>query len=383
MRTKAAQLRVVDGAQPPRPADPLAKMATLRKHALVGSDDLLAEDEPAEWIWQGVVQAHDHVELSGPSYSGKTTAAFLIAAAMANPGEPIELFGRLIAPMAAGRRALVVSVENSVSSAKRKLRESVEMLGLPVAETLDRVILIARGAPIHAHLVGRDDTGLWAESVALARTGAIGLTVLDSRARVLTAADSRDETEAAQAQAAIHQMTEASGAPVLVVSHTRKGQNGQRGDLSLEDVSGSLQRAAGADVVLLASADRNPDGSIGSTRLVVAKRRDDGGEEHPLPMTFAILRAAGGRPMLSAESAPRPEDQPTHERVFELLRAGGHRSKAEMREALNLSGASLEKALSVLFAAKRIVTTDQTIHGRRRTKFGVRVPDGELFGDAK
>jgi hypothetical protein len=138
MRNPHAEHRGPTMHEPRHRWGPLHGLSALQSVALVGADALLADaDAPAEWSWRGIVQRGDVTEIAGPPYCGKSTLTIFVAVAHANPGEPIELFGRVVTPIEPGRFVVLINVENSQRSAKRKLREACELLGLPVRETLD------------------------------------------------------------------------------------------------------------------------------------------------------------------------------------------------------------------------------------------------------
>jgi AAA domain-containing protein len=337
---------------------------------------------PIEWIWDGIIACDHAVEICGPSYVGKSTLAILLAVARANPtGKPIDLFGRMVAPAPAGKLIAIANEENGRQSAVAKIDSAIEMLGLPLRETWDRILLLSR-AGLRAHALTSDDMrgvpkdDLWAALLHAAQHGAIDLVVLDTRARIFSGfGNPKDEDSQAAAAAAITRLVELTGAPVLVVSHTRKGASDD-----IEDVSGSAQRGGGADVILMVTAERE-DGKVLSSKVVFIKLRDGVGE-HPEPITFSTARGDDSRWRLAVNASARPGDQPAHERVRELLRAKGEQTKNEIRQSLRMSSENLERALSVLFAERSIGKRKKEVRGRERELFfpkvGAREIDREL-----
>jgi hypothetical protein len=344
--------------------DPLAGFPLLRKVALRGDAILTTSAEPISWFWEGIASVDHHIEISGPSYSGKTTLAMMLAIAAANPTDtPVKILGRVVTPNRGGTYSVIVEEENGKRSAADVLKATCEMLGLPIKETLARVLLIAReGVTAHPVNGGNADTSLWGEIIALGYAGHIGALFLDSRARILNDGDSKEESAQARGARILHQAIECCGAPVFVVSHTRKTSNA---NLSLEDVAGSHQRAAGADVVLLVSADRSA-GRIQKSRVTYAKLRDSF-DEHPEPVGFAIVKSKGVWKLTEGAA----DEKPAHERVFEHLSMAGEQTASEIGDALTASGKVVAKALGVLLAEQRVVKKSKKVRGVYRDHFAV------------
>jgi hypothetical protein len=84
---------------------------------------------------------------------------------------------------------------------------------------------------------------------------------------------------------ALFALIEAAKSPVFVISHTRKKQGGAAG---VEDISGSAQRGASADVALIVNADKDDSGKVASSTIKFDKVRDDV-EEHPDPVRFTLV----------------------------------------------------------------------------------------------
>jgi hypothetical protein len=354
------------------PTDPLEGLPLLRAVALRGGEILRVREEPVVWVWTDIAGASHHVEISGPSYSGKTTLALILVVALANPtGRPVSVLGHDVVPVAPGRLVVLVEEENSRKSSADVLAAVCAMLGLPAEETLDRILLVAR-AGVTAHVVtSGPPRDLWAELHALGQAGRVGALFLDSRARVFggEGAKANDEDDQARTEATLHQFIQAAAAPAFVVSHTRKGQS-RSGPLGLEDVSGSHQRAAGADVVLLVSADRSA-GRIQRSQVLFAKLRDST-DEHPEPATFAISKTGG---TWALEGGVRLQERPAHERVAEHLADGRQHSARSIREALGLSGDAAKRALEVLRVEGRVASSTRIVKGRKRTTY--RAKDGQ------
>jgi energy-coupling factor transporter ATP-binding protein EcfA2 len=331
-----------NGAHAAGPTDgPLRGLAHLAKVATLGHAQLVAEtSQPIRWIWGGIVSEANHVEIAGPSGGGKTTFATLLAAALGNPGDPIALFGRVVAPVRAGQLVVIVEEENGKHSLRRKMETACTVQGLPVTATLDRMVFVIRrnvrvGDPV------------WADIVELGKRGSIGAIFIDSRARVLRNGDSNSEEDQAAVADAVFALIESSGAPAFIISHTRKGSASQ-----IEDIAGSLQRGAGADVVLVIEAKRDASGRVLAATMTAIKIRDDV-EEHPAPIEFTIGRDPGGQPCLSC-TVPTEDTRPLEVRVLELLEREGPLTRSEVATKIGRSRAALQPVLDTLFAAERL-----------------------------
>lgn len=330
------------GEEPQAPADgPLRGLGHLAQVATVGYAALVnATAKPIRWVWRGIVSEENQVEIGGPSGGGKTTLSTLFVAALANAKEPVQLFGREVTPVRPGQFVVFVQEENGKHSLRKKVETACDVQGLPRAETLDRVIFIIRrnvrvGDPV------------WQDLLELGRRGLIGAIFIDSRARVLRNGESNREEDQAAVSDALFALIETAHAPAFVVSHTRKG-----GATSIEDLAGSLQRGAGADVILLVEAKRDTGGRVIASTVTCVKIRDDV-EEHPSPVEFTIGRDAGGLAALTC-SMPTEDSRPVEERILEVLRRDGATTRSDLASKLGRNKADLQPYLDTLFAAGRL-----------------------------
>lgn len=365
------------GSTTKAPSKPQAPLPPGLENALVGFDEIDdVASEAIEWAWEGIYAVDHGIECAGASYSGKTTLGFLLAAAHAHVGEPVEVLGRRVTPVPEGKSVVIVEEENSQRSCRDKLIASCEMLGIEPRAALDRIVLIARCGM----QVGDPQ---WRALLALAAADRIGFTLIDSRARVFNGGSANAEED--QCTRDVLQLMNHSGGPVFIVSHTRKPSGMRSGGarrLALEDVSGSHQRAAWADVVLLVSAERDEADRVLSSTVRVGKLRD-AVDDHPEPVTFSIAKDQQGRWRCAVNASAREADQPVHERVFELLRREGEKTKTELRTALSTSGATIERALSVLFKERRVRKREALASGKRVSKFAARIEAARGFDDLR
>lgn len=334
-------------------ADPLTILR--EAGAIVGYDALVeATAVPPVPIWYEGIEADSHIEVSGPSGHGKTTLAILLAVARANTGRPIELLGRRVVPGDPGSFVVVVEEENGKFSLRKKVEIACEALGLPIRETIDRLIFLVRRG-----VVGGDQR--WAAVEALGRAGRVAMVLVDSRARVLRRGESNKEEDQSAVANMLHGLVEACRAPVVVISHTRKGERGG-GPEEIEDISGSSQRGAGADVVLLVTAKKDIAGRVESSRVKFAKLREVV-DEHPEPVAFRLARDVDGRWCIEASAVDTVDHdpRPLADRLRELL--AEHPAgllKTQIREALKASSQNIEAAISDLFAAHAL-TKEQSL----------------------
>lgn len=331
------------GEGPEAPADgPLRGLGHLAHVATVGYAALVnATSKPIRWVWRGVVSEENQVEIGGPSGGGKTTLSTLFVAALANPTkEPVQLFGREVTPVRPDQFVVFVQEENGKHSLRKKMETACDVLGLPRADTLDRVIFIVRRNV-------RVGDAVWQDLLELGRRGLVGAIFIDSRARVLRKGESNSEEDQAAVSGQLFALIETARAPAFVVSHTRKG-----GASSIEDLAGSLQRGAGADVILLVEARRDTSGRVVASTVTCVKIRDDV-EEHPQPVEFTIGRDAAGRPALTTATTAQ-DDRPLEEQVLEVLEREGELTRTDIAAKLGRSKADIQPALDTLFAAGRL-----------------------------
>lgn len=341
--------------QGPTADEPLRGLRHLGPVAVLGPDRLKAlAAEPIDYAWDDIAVQGTVTVLAGKPGGGKTTALFLILSARASREERFFL-GRTVRPVPEGRFIVLIEGEHSEGSAARKLLRSARIMDVE-PEALGRVILVARKAV-------RLGSPEWADVVSLVRAGLVADIALDTLARVAPA-NADNEAEQVAIFDCIAQAIEAGpdGAKpnVWVVAHSRKSGEGE----SLDEVSGSAQRVGQADTVIILTASRD-GGRVVSTKAVFAKLREEP-EEYPLPVSFSL-----DGDELSLDSPPGEDKRPLEEQILELLK-GGPRTKNKIRTALGRNETQFEKAISNLFEAKQIATTDVEIRGKSHKAFQLR-----------
>lgn len=363
-----------DAGADAEPVDPsrfapikLDPLETLRQAgALIGHAELCAATAtPPVSIWFDGVLEDSHVEIAGPSGHGKSTLSALLLCARANPTpRPVKVLGVPVTPAPEGRYVVTVQEENGVFSWRQKCEAACQALGLPVSQTLDRVIFMVR-----RNVFAGD--AKWQAILALGLAGLVGAVFVDSRARVLRGAgeSNMEDAQAAMAEQCFG-LVNACGAPLFVVSHTRKGKDGA-GPSDIEDVSGSLQRGASADVLMLVTATKDDAGRVESATVKFAKLRNAVRVEHPAPVSFRLEVDMDGRWALDT-SAPQLVSRDVRAlpvRVRELLAEHpGGLTKTRIRDLLHASSDNVEKAISALFE-QRAVTKAQALGPGGRPQF--------------
>lgn len=339
----------------------LRKVPALAKVALIGAVHIREiAARPVSYLWKDIAIAGIIVLLAGGPGEGKTTLLFLVLAARMNLDGPSTLLGRTIEPAPPDKYIVVIEGEHAEGSASRKLIRSFALLGLD-DRGLDRTILLARKAV-------RLGSPEWLDIVTLVRSGLVSDIAIDTVARVAPAdADNeRDQVAIFDAVAqAIEAAPDSGDKPVVwAVAHTRK--NAQTGDLA--DVSGSAQRTGQADTVLLVKGER-VEGRTVASKVTFAKLREEP-DDYPVPITFSITN---GQVLTSEDRAD--DDRPLEVRITEQLHMGP-KTKNALATALNRSDKHVDDALTNLFAARTIRTTNMTVRGRSCKAFSLR-QDGQ------
>lgn len=348
----------------PTAREPLRGLKHLPKVAVLGREAILAlAAQPAVYAWQDIVVVGTIVVIAGGPGEGKTTLLFLILAARATFGGPVNLLARYVAPAPRGKWIVLIEGEHNDASTSRKLVKSMRLLDIG-EEALDRFIIVARKQV----LIGSPE---WLEVEHLIACGLITDIAIDTIARVAPS-DANDEREQValfdRVAAAIDRAPVGSDKPVAwAVGHTKKSGTGD-----LSDVSGSTQRTGQADSVLLVKGTRI-DGRVVSSRVTFAKLREDP-DDFPLAVDFAIERNDDGQTQLRMGGEVQ-DKRPLHLRMVELLRAKGPLTKGQLKTQLGRNGGDVEAAITELFRQGRLRTTTKTVRGQERAAFELKSHD--------
>lgn len=349
------QERQEPAGQGPSVDEPLRGLRHLGPIAVLGAERLKSlAAEPIDYAWDDIAVQGTVTVLAGKPGGGKTTALFLILAARASHEERFFL-GRAVRPASDGKYIVLIEGEHSEGSAARKLLRSARIIGVE-PEALGRVILVARKAV-------RLGSPEWGDVVRLVSAGLVADIALDTLARVAPA-NADNEAEQVAIFDCIAQAIEAGpdGAKpnVWVVAHSRKSGEGE----SLDEVSGSAQRVGQADTVIILTASRD-GGRVVSTKAVFAKLREEP-EDYPLPVSFSL---EGDE--LSLDAPPGEDKRPLEEQILDLLK-DGPKTKYKLRTATRRNDEQVEKAITNLFGARSIVSTDIEVRGKTQKAFQLR-----------
>lgn len=335
--------------------EPLRGLPKLARVALVGLATLTElAARPIRYIWRDIAIAGIVVLLAGAPGDGKTSLLFLLLAARLNTGSPVSLLGREVTPAPADKYTVLVEAEHSACSAARKLFRSCETLGVHES-ALERLIVVARAGV-------RIGSPEWIEIERLIGAGLVSDIAIDTLARVAPG-DANAEAE----QVAIFERitTAIERAPgddkpvVWAVAHTKKGSGED-----LEAISGSVQRVGQADTVVLVKAERR-DGRVTSSKAIFLKLREEP-DEYPAPVEYTITREG-----IVGVSSTASDDRPLELRIEDRL-ALGPLTKNALATKLGRSAKDVDEAISALFDAKRIRTTEVKARGRTWKAFELR-----------
>lgn len=360
----SAAIDIIGTENGPSVTDPLRGLVHLSKLAIVGRDKIVAlSEKPIVWLWDNIASAGLTILMAAQPSSGKTTLLFLLIAARLNTGEPISVLGHEVTPAPDGKWIVVIEAEHSDESASRVLRKSFKQQGLD-EEALDRVILVARGGV-------RLGDSAWQDVVTLIRAGLVSDVVLDTLARVSPGGDSNKEEDQVNVFDTIAKTIESAPTPedrptFWVATHLRK-VDGQVP--TLNDVSGSTQRAGQADVVLLMGASR--EGSkVKSVTCAFGKVRERDPEDWPDPVEYVVKRDG-----IELIALPEKDERPLTEQIATRLELGLPLTKHALRTKLNRSAQDVENALTELFKARRVEKTSIRSRGKEIPAYMLR-PDG-------
>jgi hypothetical protein len=358
-----------DPDEPARSEEPANPLDRLRSGgALVGYRELCeATATPPVSIWVDGVLEDSHVEISGPSGHGKSTLSSLLLVARANPTTAVKVLGHTVQPAPRDRYIVSIQEENGLYSWRLKCEAACQALGLPVSQTLERVIFLVR-----RNVLAGDER--WEAIRSAGGAGLIGGVFVDSRARVLRAGESNREEHQAQLAEHCFNLVGACRAPLFVVSHTRKGRDGSVAD-DTEDVSGSLQRAAGADVLVIVTAQKDDAGQVEHSTAKFAKLRNAITPNHPAPVTFRVWLDMDGRWRVdnSTGDIAAHDSRPASVRLLEILeRTPEGLTKYAIKDRLKINHETMENVLTSLFRDRAIQKISAIVNGRPRDVITIR-----------
>lgn len=337
-------------------AVPGDKFAALRLRSVSGEDLESVGGGPVEWVWDQIVPAGGTCLIGAGPGAGKTTLAFLLMAARAQTVVG-EVLGRSVNPAPAGQYVVIVENEHSPRSAARRMLRAMRLQELK--PPLPRTLIVCR----EPTFVGDPGWGLVESAV---KDGLVSDIVLDTIASSTT-----EEANDEQAQILLFkrfkkiQLSSPHKLTLWILAHTRKAEP----PYTMADISGSTQRTAQADVVLIATPNRDPESRrIKSVTIQFEKLREepDGeiggdGDSGTDPVRYKISSGklfvlSGVAKMTIAERA---------EKIFKFLASNPeliHTVKS-LSEGGYGRKALVEPALDLLVKAGRVQALEKDVRG--------------------
>jgi len=350
----------------PTAESPLQGLPLLSKMALVGADKILAMSrQPIEYVWDGICDRGLKVLLAASPGGGKTTLLFWLMAARAHVGTtPIHVLGRKVVPAPAGSWIVVIEDEHSEESSARIIVKTCRLLGMSeqgVVGALARFVFVSRkGVKI--------GDGAWVEVEKMIEVGIVSDVFLDTLASVAPG-DANSERDQVAIFDRLTSAIEKAPAPqrrpmVWAAAHVRKATDGMP---TIEDISGSTQRAGQPDV-LIAMKPTRLDGKVTSIKVNFPKVREQDADKWPEPVEYRLSK--DGFTLLTPDSTPA--EKPLKERIVDALTARGPMTASALSKDLGRDYKDIQEALTALFEEKRIVSKQIEIRGRSYKAFEIR-----------
>jgi hypothetical protein len=249
--------------------------------------------------------------------------------------------------MAEGKRAVVVLAENSAPSAVAHVERAIAVLGLDREQVWPRLALMTRRNQVEVtnHNTNERPKAArrgepWAALQLAIDAGLVGYLALDTRA-ALFGGDANDEGAQADVASALRNIAERGHLSVTLTSHTKKEFTA----FDVAAVSGSQQRAGGADTVLLMRAERER-GRVISTTVTSAKSRDLVDDDAGFEVTYAFAKdAILGTWSLATDTAGEATKSPAERVIAFLATEAKPVSERGIRDAARVSGTAIKGLL--------------------------------------
>lgn len=317
------------------------------------TDQELEQLPPPAWLWEGLIPVGALAALIGPPGAGKSFIALDLAASVAVGRSAL---GR---PALAGT-ALYVAAEGTAGLPQRlaawKHAHGHVGRSIPVHFITQGVNLFAAG----------DDAQLIAACHQITRPDRpVRLVILDTLARVMPGGEENSAKDVGLVIEHAERIRRATGATVLIVHHTAKASDQERGSSALR---GAM------DTILLLKTD-DPDAAAGAKLLVTDKQKDAAPAEtivftlDPVAADTAHGRVTSCRVSLSAvrwTDAPDDTNAPLTRTQLDALRvlrdvfATGGATATEWMDATGIAKRTFYRARAALERAGLVLTG----HGR-------------------
>lgn len=246
--------------------------AGLASRFTVLTDLELEAAPPPVWLWDGLLPLGALAALVGPPGAGKSFVALDLAASIAAGLKPL---GRSVL---AGS-VLYLAAEGTAGLPQRlsawKHAHSLAGTTVPLAFVTQSLNLFAPGDEQHA-------IRACAALAARCPDAPVRLVIIDTLARSMPGADENSAKDVGLVIEHAERIRRATGATVLLVHHTAKGSDVERGSSALR---GAM------DTVLAVRAD-DPDAPAGTKMLIVDKQKD-GAPAEPIVFQLEAVAARG------------------------------------------------------------------------------------------
>lgn len=336
------------------PKNPHTSLDALHKvsRVLRGEEILSEAAKPVPFIWGYVAVRGSVILVGGPPGSGKSTLFFHILAGRASTiPKAVDFLGMPLQPAPRGKY-LVLLEEGTEGNTARKISSALQRLNIDPGPALDRVLIVARQDVV----VGKGP--IWRELVNLVASGQVSDLFVDTLAYV-TPVDAEANSEAAQvglfrglAKLIKKAPRENQQPTIWIAAHARKGAVG-----SIDDISGSVQRTAQCDTVLLVMRSK-AKGPRSNLLSFLKLREDPPGGDEVKPVRYRI---ATGRPVeiLGEENQktidPEPPEGPTlPERILATISCGSDMTMTQIRARVSMSATTAHRQLESLVKAGKL-----------------------------
>ena len=286
--------------------------------------------------------------MSGNTTGGKTSFIFLMLTARGSE-TPIRLLGHVVTPAPAGRYIVVVEPEHSKGSAARKFKKSAKILGVDCASLFKRLIIVSGSESL---LVG---DSRWKQLCQLIAAGLVSDILLDTIASTTKEIGNDEQAQSALFHKLRHAIEDApEGVPLPVVwplTHNKKAGKDED-EIDIAFVSGSLQRAAQSNTIMMLRTNRKDHRIVSSTVFFLKMKEEpiggfkDGDEK---PKTFSItqdrLQLLGKNVVGSLKDV-----------IYEMLCLTPEGlSMSSLRARVDRNKADIRAALDALIKSKKVV----------------------------
>lgn len=341
--------------QPTTEPDPQTSTEPRRRRFLTVEE--LHQQPPPTWLLDHIIPRGSLATMYGPSGSGKTFAA-LDWGLCVSTGAPwldhqVDQAGAVIYIAAEGSAGLTQRV--SAWQAKRGYERISSFYVLP-----DAINLLDPKAPGELLADIRLDLPEEAQRPALI--------IIDTLARCMVGGDENSAKDMGLFIAHADRLRKETGAAVLIIHHTGKSGNGERGSSALRAACDTMIEIDSSDGLISLSCDKQKDAAPFNTFYLSLNTVGDS----------CILAPAGPRNLAGTQGALTQGQRKTLDALASPTLVGGA-SFTELRDATGLSAMSLTRHLESLIN-RQLATVSGPPHSRQR-RYHISA-DGEVIANS-